>query len=137
MGRDDASRELYTRLEARLRKTKAPLTCVDLMSYPEIKAEALVDYGGETRDERIATNKLSDTLGYMWRRGVLTRYPAPKVKGPSARFAYAWAAEPEHANKPLLPPVRLTGKQAIAVTETNDGVEIEFEKFIVAIRVKS
>lgn len=67
-------KEIYQLLEEQLRKSTKPMTCVDLMDIPEIRNEALAEYG---KDIRIATNKLSDALGLMWRRNLLVRYPAP------------------------------------------------------------
>ena len=56
------------------------------MDIPEIREEALAEYG---KDIRIATNKLSDALGLMWRRNLLVRYPAPRETNTLARYAYS------------------------------------------------
>lgn len=80
-------KEIYQLLEEQLRKSTKPMTCVDLMDIPEIRNEALAEYG---KDIRIATNKLSDALGLMRRRNLLVRYPAPRESNTLARYAYSW-----------------------------------------------
>lgn len=74
-------------LEAALKKTDKPVTCVDLMDDPTIRATALAEYG---EDVRVTTNKVSDALGLMWRRNLLTRYPAPRENSTFTRYAYIW-----------------------------------------------
>lgn len=79
------------------------------MDNPEIRKETLLEFGGKERDVRVATNKLSDTLGFMWRRGLLTRYPAPRGELSFARFAYSWASNSkDEPAGPISPPIRST-----------------------------
>lgn len=61
-----SNKDIYRILEKHLRYADEPMTCVDLMDIFEIEQEALKEFG---EDKRHATNKLSDTLGFMWRRG--------------------------------------------------------------------
>lgn len=83
-----SDKTIYQVLERHLREADGPLTCVDLMDRNDVRAEALKEFGGKERDVRQATNKLSDALGFMWRRGLLTRFPAPKGSHSLARFSY-------------------------------------------------
>lgn len=69
---------IYHALEMALRKTDKPLTCVDLLDNPEV------------RKFTDSSNKVSDYLGNMWRRGLLQRYHAPKTANSMARWAYEW-----------------------------------------------
>jgi hypothetical protein len=132
-----SERTIYQLVETHLRKQDSPITCVDLMDIPEIRKEAVAEFGGPDKDVRVATNKLSDTLGFMWRRGLLTRYPAPQSERSLARFAYAWAStKSEPSTRPIPPPVRSVGKSAINIKEHEEGVEIEFDKFIIYIKPK-
>lgn len=132
-----SERTIYQLVEAHLKTLKAPITCVDLMDNQEIRNEALEEFGGKERDVRVATNKLSDTLGFMWRRGLLTRYPAPRSELSLARYAYSWAADTKDAPaRPISPPVRSTGKSALRITEHEEGIELEFDKFIIYVRPK-
>jgi len=70
-----SDKEIYQALEKRLRETPKPITCVDLMDDPEFRATAMAEYG---KDVRVATNKVSDALGLMWRRNLLVRFPRAK-----------------------------------------------------------
>ena len=79
--------EIYQALEERLRKVSKPITCVELMDDPKFRATAMAEYGS---DVRVATNKVSDALGLMWRRNLLVRYPAPRETSSLARYAYMW-----------------------------------------------
>lgn len=54
--------EIYERLEEAFEKSEEPLTCVDLIELPEIRDAAIARWG---RDIMEATEKLSDTLGFM------------------------------------------------------------------------
>lgn len=91
--------DIYNVLEQVLRKAVEPLTCVALMEISSVREAALAEFGGDVQH---ATNKLSDTLGFMWRRDVIDRYPAPRGSGVKARYAYAW---PKDVAKPELSPL--------------------------------
>lgn len=133
-----SERDIYHKLEAHLRKAKSPMTVTDLMDIGEVREEALSEFGGRERDLRVATNKVSDTLGFMWRRGLLVRYPAPKGETSFARYSYEWAKEKERIpSSPIPPPSRSFGKTAVLVTEHPDCVEIEFDKFVILVRPKA
>lgn len=128
-----SERTIYQLLEARLREAAQPMTCNDLMDFPEIHKEALNEFG---KDVRNATNKLSDALGFMWRRGLLTRYPAPKTETSFARFSYTWDhGTKEEPARPISSPVR-SSKTGLTITEHSDCVEIEFDKFVILVRPK-
>lgn len=126
-----SKRDIYRLIEKHLMHAEEPMTCVDLMDIEEIAQEAMREFG---QDKSEATNKLSDTLGFMWRRNVLSRYMTTGASGQKARYAYAWANKEEPGVKTLPPHVR--AKTGITVQEREDGVMIEFEKFFVFIRPK-
>lgn len=128
-----SQKDIYRLLEKHMQGVTEPMTCVDLMDIFEIEQEALNEFGS---DKRTATNKLSDTLGFMWRRGILARYPTSSEKGQMARYAYVWANSEKEESKPeaVQPPVR--SKTGVIVTEREDGVLIEFDKFFLFVRPK-
>ena len=64
---------IYQVIEEALNGVTTPQTCVDLMNNPVIRAAAMKRFNA---DLQLSTNKLSDTLGFMWRRGLLQRYPS-------------------------------------------------------------
>lgn len=131
-----SERTIYQLVEAHLRGKTEPITCVELMDIHEIREEALAEFGRSNRDVRTATNKLSDTLGFMWRRGLLTRYPAPRSELSFARYAYTWNEQKIDPSKPIPPPARFSSKFPVGIIEHDDCVEIEFEKFTVFVRPK-
>ena len=128
-----SDKAIYQVLEARLRAAASPLTCKDLMNYDDVRTEAIAAYG---KDIQASTNQVSNALGLMWRRGLLTRFPAPRSGTTYSKFAYIWATTIEAPVKPMSPPVRLVGKTPIGITEHADCVEIEFEKFTILVRPK-
>lgn len=80
---------VYSKLEKLLKQSKDPLTCTDLYDRAEIRAVS------ESADD------ISNRLGYMWRRGLLTRLPAPRTGTKSARYAYIWRKEVDLPHKPV------------------------------------
>jgi hypothetical protein len=69
---------IYQVIEKILKASKKPLTCVELFDFEEIR-----QYAEDT-------NKVSDYLGHMFRRGLLRREPVSKGSAGAARFAYTW-----------------------------------------------
>lgn len=110
------------------------MTCVELMDIPDVRAEALSDFGP---DQQVAINKLSDTLGFMWRKGLLTRYPAPPDTATLARYAYQWLGDAKSKPAPS-PVVYATPKKkpSFLVREYDDGIMIEFDSFTVMVKQK-
>ncbi len=120
-----------------------------LMDKFEVRKAACARYG---EDVKTTTFKLSDLLGFMWRRGLLDRYPAPSQSTESlARFAYSLKNLEPAAVAPipfsLLSPLAAARekrfgsseapKPSFSVRETSDGVELEFEQFTVVIKPKT
>ena len=84
------------------------------MDIPEIRKEALAEYG---KDIRTATNKLSDALGLMWRRNLLVRYPAPRETNTLARYAYSWDFKQDAQESIPIPSPVVSRKTSINVVE--------------------
>lgn len=81
--------EIYPILDEVFSKATHPLTAPDLMGIPDVFT-AVVNRWGD--DKVKAAEKLSNTLGFMWRRGALDRFPAPPSHS-MARYAYAKAGK--------------------------------------------
>lgn len=92
---------IYTEIEKILKRSKNPLTCTDLYDKPEIRKEAE------------SVQQVSDSLGYLWRRGLLARQPAPRTGAKSARYAYSWRSDADKPAKPVtiedVEPTRIHG----------------------------
>lgn len=135
-------RDIYHVLEKHLRTAAAPggggpMTVTMLMDIPEVRQAALNEFTSDD-DVRIATNRLSDALGFMWRRGLLTRYPAPKESNSFARYSYIWDQQEDIrpvTEKPLA--YTSSGKLGCAITEIDDGVVLDFVKFTITIKGKT
>lgn len=73
MAKIKSSNEIYDVIESALTDTPLALTAVELMERPEVRRSAIERFGTGIQ---ITTNKLSDLLGFMWRREVLDRFNA-------------------------------------------------------------
>lgn len=100
------------------------------MERPKVRKAAVSRYD---KDVQISTNKLSDLLGFMWRRGVLDRFPAPHSKT-MARFAYALKGVVEAP--PLKYEKDTLGKHALSITERNGEVILDFQQFTIVVKPK-
>lgn len=136
-------KDIYNILEKHLRAAATegggePLTVTALMDIDEVRHAALEEFTADGKDVRTATNKLSDALGFMWRRGLLTRYPAPKESNSFARYSYIW--DQQEDSRPVIerPVARTpTGKLGFTIVETEGGVQLEFAKFSITIKGKT
>jgi hypothetical protein len=70
---------LFHALELVLKQADEPMTCVQIY-----------DDNANIRELAKTPNRVSDYLGGLWRKGQVTRSPAPRVNNSSARWAYAW-----------------------------------------------
>lgn len=126
--------EIYEHLEAVFEKAEEPLTCVDLMERPEVRAAALSRWG---KDVQYATEKLSDTIAFMWRRGILERFPAPLNPRNKARWAYGKKDIVRDTTPVPYEPKTITrNKGDLEIIEKDGEVVLNFEKFTVVIKPK-
>ena len=131
-------RPMYRLVEKYLKANKQPMTCNALMEIDEVRTAALEEFGGPDENLQLAINKTSDLLGFMWRRGLLSRYSAPKGSTSFARYSYEWSSKEEPEAKPILPPPSPSAiKQKLNIQETPNGVEIELEGMIITTSVAS
>lgn len=125
--------EIYESLDEAFDKAKHPLTCVDLMDIPTVRAAAINRWGNDVQE---ATEKLSDTIAFMWRRGILERFPATSTRS-RARWAYGRknvVIEEDAEPIPYEPKVRTKNKGELEIVQQNGEVILNFEKFTVVIR---
>jgi hypothetical protein len=123
--------EIYPIITDALKNANQPLTCADLMGMPEVFNAALRRWG---QDKVRASEKVSDTLGFMWRRGILDRFPAPPSHS-MARYAYAIANQ--HVDEPVkIKPSSTKNKGDLNVIEKDGEVVIEMKNFIIVVKPK-
>lgn len=126
---------IYHTLEQHLKQASHPLTCVDLFDVPEIRKFA------------DSPRRLSDYLGHMYRRGLLSREPAPKTVNSQARWGYYWKNRSEVKDRAvetqkvmdavMASPTKVLSKPNIEVTDHGGTVVIELPQLIITIRTKS
>jgi hypothetical protein len=124
--------EIYECLDKVFDSATEPLTCVDIMENPEVRAAAVSRWG---KDIQEATEKLSDTLGFMWRRGIIDRFAAPLNPRNKARYAYAKKKVVEDLEPVLYEPkVRTKNKGDLEIVERDGEIVLNFEKFTIVIK---
>lgn len=113
----------------------SPLTCVDLMDRPAVRGAAINRWGSDIQE---ATEKLSDTLGFMWRRGLLDRFPAPANGRTRARYAYAKQGMFKDFDTPIkyIAPEKTKNKGNLEIVEKDGELVINLEGFTIVIRPK-
>ena len=122
---------------------KAPMTCAELMEIPEMRAAAIEKFGS---DIQVATNKLSDMLGFLWRRTTIARFDAPLTAATGrsmARYAYWYVDKAKvdevddgHPRAPISPPIPLHIKPSFNISERNGSVIIDFPNFTITVNPK-
>jgi len=127
--------EIYSVLDEAMSNIPRPLSCAELMDRPDVRGAAIAKWG---KDIQKATDKLSDTLGFMWRRQVLDRFSSPVVGSSRARFAYAKAGDFKDFDTPMkyIAPERTSAKGDMEIIEKNGEVIISLKDFTIVIRPK-
>lgn len=125
--------DLFPALESALRAANKPLDCHELYEMPEIK--------------RIApsANRVSDYLGVLYRRGVLSRVLSDREfrETKRARWSYLWRdksapAWAETGDKEVLEfkPKSLVNRANVLITEDGGGIHIELPHMSITIKTK-
>lgn len=123
---------LYDVLEETLTGLTEPVTARALMENPKVRASALERFGD---DVQIATNQLSNRLGFMWKKGVLEKFPSTDPQS-IARFTYALKVRNIPKPSALPPSPKAPSNYTMTITETDDGVVLDFKQFTICIKPK-
>lgn len=125
---------LFEALEHVLKNAKQPYTCVEMYDLPEIRKLAE------------SSNRVSDYLGGLWRKGKVLRLPAPRTSNSSARWMYAWKPQAEGKARSTAveyqAPLRTAGhatlysKPNIEITENGGMITIDLPSLSITIRTK-
>ena len=120
--------EIYKLIEKYLKQSQAPQTCVALWENLEI------------REHVVSADKLSDHLGLMWRRNLLQRWNAPKTSTDRSRYAYSWLDDPTAALPKKIDTLSVVTsthrKSNVVITEDNDRIILDFDKFTLIVQAK-
>jgi hypothetical protein len=121
-------RSIYQALEQALREAKEPLSARELLSNDDVQQAARESFN--TADRVQWNRDLSNTLAYLWRKGLINRVP---VSIPGTRSQYAYSCR-----EPLVPsPAPFSSrKPTYYITESEDSVSIEFENFAIIVKRK-
>lgn len=127
--------DMYKYLDEVFEAAKGPLTCVDLMDNPNVRAEAINRWG---KDIQYATEKLSDMLGYMWKKNVLDRYPYAGTRT-RARYCYTKKDAPAVEEAEPIPYVpqektKTKNKGNMGIVEKDGELVITLKEFTIVIR---
>ena len=124
---------LYELLEALLKESTEPRTCVELWDNQSV------------RDIAGASTRVSDYLGHLWRRGKVTRQAAVRTPNDNSRWAYAWRADAP-VNQPgamLVSPMDIKqnkvgklNKLDMQITYDDDSVTINLPNMTITIQHK-
>ena len=114
---------LYRALEKIMRGASEPMDCNKLFEDPEV------------RNHAASANRVSDYLGNMWRKGLLTRLPAEG--GSKAKWAYLWKENTppgivgvHHTTKLLVE------RPTVIITEDGATIQIEMPELTTLIKQK-
>ena len=126
---------LFELLEEILKGADQPLTCIKIYERQDVRALTA------------SSNRVSDYLGALWRKGKATRSVAIPDKNDGSRWAYSWRHtmkedKPGFDNVVQLvhegPPRAklLADKPNVTVNELDGAITIEFAGFVVTVRPK-
>ncbi len=124
---------LFDVLEKILKDAEHPLTCVEMYDMPEVREFAQ------------SANRVSDYLGGLWRKGLVTRSPAPRGNNSAARWAYSWKpqqnlrTQPEVRSIEYIKPSKptLLSRPSIEITEDGQDIVIDLPSLQIRIRTKN
>ncbi len=119
---------LFPVLEAALRASSEPLDCQALFDMPEVKQHA------ET------VMRVSDYLGNLWRKGLVTRLPAAGVSIGRSKWMYQWKGNkgPKYLDGALeYAPKIIADRPAMLITEEGNNIILEFQNLVITVRQKT
>ena len=121
---------LYGALVDVLRATKEPLTCVAIYEAHE-----------NVREFAATPNRVSDYLGGLFRKGLVSRIPNQHTASDGSRWAYMWRHEKDASR---FDPVTiessartLVNRPEIQITDTGKTITIDLPNLSITIKVKN
>jgi hypothetical protein len=120
---------LFQALEEELKKAKEPVDCNTLFDRPKVRQHAQT------------VNRVSDYLGNMWRKGQVTRLPAPRLENTRARWLYVWKGKtPVKLEKGIdfdpAKGIKLVDRPQMEITDDGGVITIELPSLQLVIRPK-
>lgn len=121
---------LYQALEDELKHSAEPLSCTELFDRASI------------REHAASANRVSDYLGNLWRKGVVTRVAAPAGTNTRSRWLYAWKGrrvppKPSSAEGINFEDKRLILQRPnIEISEAGSSILIELQNLVITIKAR-
>lgn len=118
---------LTTALEAALKAASEPMDAVALFDLASIKPHAP------------SANRVSDYLGLLWRRNLVTRLPAPKDNNSRTKWMYEWKGNrgPKiHDHAVEFAPRVLADRPSVLISEDGDVITMEFPNLVIIVKQK-
>lgn len=114
---------LLNALERILRASKEPMDCVQLY-----------DGHAEVREFAATPNRVSDYLGHMWRKGLLTRLPAASEGRTRTRWAYQWKNKSLPTVGENYTPHFVASRPNVIITEEGKTIHITLPNLVISIK---
>lgn len=125
----DGHNELFPAIEAVLKEATEPLDCIQLFDMPSIRAIAP------------SANRVSDYLGVLFRKGLVSRVAGGGGSNSRARWAYLWRNKEAPAWRKVkeadtieFRPKALMDRPDLYIAENGDFVNIELPGFSITIK---
>ncbi len=117
---------LFQALEVALKAAEGPLDCQALFDMTTVKEHAA------------SVTRVSDYLGNLWRKNLVTRLPAPKDGSSRARWMYEWKGQkgPRYLDAVEYTPKILADRPAMLITEEGGNIILEFPNLVITVRQK-
>lgn len=116
---------LYQVLEKILFEAKEPLDCHQIYNMPEVRKYAA------------SPARVSDYLGNIWRKGLVSRIPNPETGRGAPRWKYIWKKKVAPNQQVIeYAPKLLVHKPTVLITEEGDTIQIEMPNLTILIKQK-
>jgi len=115
---------LYQLLEKILFEATEPMDSLQIYDLAEVRQMAA------------SANRVSDYLGNMWRKGLLSRVPSGS-EGRGPRWKYAWKNKVPPSQKAVeYTPKLLVNRPTVVITEEGLTMQIEMPELTIIIKQK-
>jgi hypothetical protein len=120
----DSEEGLYQLLEKILFEANEPLDAQQIYDIPEVRMVAA------------STNRVSDYLGNIWRKGLVSRIPSGSG-GRGPRWKYQWKNKVRHSDSAIeYAPKLLVNRPTVVITEEGLTMQIEMPELTIIIKQK-
>lgn len=113
---------LFNALEKILRETGEPMDCNQLFEKPEV------------REYAATANRVSDYLGGLWRKGLVTRLPSSSEGSSRARWMYQWKESAPIGVGVEYAPRLLVDRPNVIISEEGKSIMLQMPHLTITIR---